>query len=133
MTMPHEPDQAQSASVLAAGLGGRCPRCLKSSLYASPLSLRVREACPACNLDLRFVDPGDGPAVFAIMLLGFLVLGGALILEFKIGPPLWLHVLLWGPVSLGFGFVLLRVLKALLVAQQLKHKAAEAGAANLKE
>jgi len=131
--MEHEPSQVRSGRVLAAGFGGRCPRCLKSSLYSGPLSLRIRETCPACQLDLRFVDPGDGPAVFAIMLLGFIVLGGALIVEFKLGPPLWIHVLLWGPLSLGLAFLLLRTLKALLVAQQFKHKAAEAGAADLRE
>jgi len=60
------------------------------------------------------------------MLLGFLVLGGALILEFKVGPPLWVQVLVWGIVTPALAFLLLRALKGLLIAQQWKYKAAEA-------
>ena len=38
----------------------------------------LRDKCERCGLDYRFIDTGDGPAVFAIFILGFLVLGGAL-------------------------------------------------------
>jgi uncharacterized protein (DUF983 family) len=63
--------------------------------------------------------------VFAIMILGFLVLGGALLVEFKIGPPLWVHILLWGVGTPLLALGLLRFLKALLTALQFKHKAEE--------
>jgi uncharacterized protein (DUF983 family) len=72
-----------------------------------------------------FADSGDGPAVFGILILGFLVLGGALIVEFKIGPPVWVHVVLWGLLTPLLAFFLLRVLKATLIALQYKHKAEE--------
>jgi uncharacterized protein (DUF983 family) len=121
----HRPD-----SVLRAGLACRCPRCGQGSLYEGALTLAVRERCDRCQLSLKFVDPGDGPAVFAIMLLGFLMLGLALIVEFKVGPPLWLHALLWTPITLLFAFGLLRPMKATLIALQFKHKAAEARLAN---
>lgn len=110
---------------LRAGLFGRCPRCGKGALFQGPLTLSIRERCPSCGLDFRFVDPGDGPAVFAILILGFLVLGAALVLEFKVAPPVWVHVVLWGPVTLALGFLLLRPLKATLVALQFHHKAEE--------
>ena len=67
--------------------------------------------------------PGDGPAVFAIFILGFLILGGALLVEFKLNPPVWVHVLLWGILTPLLAFFLLRVLKATLIALQFKHKA----------
>ena len=50
---------------------------------------------------------------------------GALLLEFKVGPPVWVHVLLWGLVTPIVAFFLLRVLKGTLIALQYKHKAAE--------
>jgi uncharacterized protein (DUF983 family) len=47
-----------------------------------------------------FIDSGDGPAVFAIFILGFVVLGGALFAEFKLHVPVWLHIVLWGIIAL---------------------------------
>jgi uncharacterized protein (DUF983 family) len=61
--------------------------------------------------------------VFAIFILGFLVLGCALIVEFRLEPPAWVHLVLWGLLTPLLGILLLRVLKATLIAQQYKHKA----------
>lgn len=120
MSSDHDPVRV---SPYAAGLACKCPRCGKGPLFTGALSLSVRERCDVCGLGLKFVDPGDGPAVFAIMILGFLVLGGALIVEFRFSPPLWLHVVLWGPVTMAAAFGLLRVLKGVLIALQFHHKA----------
>jgi uncharacterized protein (DUF983 family) len=116
-------DQIAPASVLAAGLKGRCPRCGRGALFRNGLGLRER--CENCGLSYAFADSGDGPAVFAIFILGFLILGGALLVEFKIGPPVWVHVVLWGIATPLLAFFLLRVLKATLIALQYKHKAEE--------
>jgi uncharacterized protein (DUF983 family) len=117
-------DESQTkTSVLAAGLKGRCPRCGEGALFSGGLTLR--EKCERCGLDYGFADSGDGPAVFAIFILGFLVLGCALLVEFRLEPPLWVHLVLWGLLTPLTGFLLLRVLKATLIAQQYKHKAAE--------
>ena len=110
-----------TASVLAAGLKGRCPRCGQGALFRRGLVLR--EKCDSCGLSYAFADSGDGPAVFAIFILGFLILGGALLVEFKLGPPVWVHVLLWGILTPLLAFFLLRILKATLIALQFKHKA----------
>lgn len=110
---------------LAAGFACRCPRCGKGALYASATSLDVLPRCAACGLDYKFIDSGDGPAVFAIMILGLVILGSALIVEFRLSPPWWVHVLLWVPATLVVALGLLRPMKATLIALQYKHKAAE--------
>lgn len=110
-------------SPFAAGLKGRCPRCGEGALFRSGLSLR--EKCDRCGLSYAFADSGDGPAVFVIFILGFLVLGGALLVEFRLEPPVWVHVALWGLLTPLLAFVLLRILKATLIALQYKHKAGE--------
>ena len=69
---------------------------------------------------------GLGVTMPAILILGFVILGGALILEFRVGPPVWVHVVMWGLITPLFAFFLLRVLKATLIALQFKHKAHEA-------
>jgi uncharacterized protein (DUF983 family) len=110
-------------SVLASGLFARCPRCGVGALFKR--GLVVGDRCDRCGLSYAFADSGDGPAVFATFLLGFVVLAGALLLEFKVGPPLIVHVLVWGAVTPVLAFFLLRVLKATLIALQYKHKAEE--------
>ena len=40
--------------------------------------LALRPACTVCGLDLDFADAGDGPAVFVILIAGFLLLFGML-------------------------------------------------------
>jgi len=114
-----------SISPLHAGLGCRCPRCGQGALFAGALSLALRARCECCGLSFKFADTGDGPAVFTIMVLGVLVLGLALIVEFKLAPPVWVHVLLWAPITLLLAFGILRPMKATLIALQFKHKAEE--------
>ena len=117
--------ESKTAPTVRASLLCRCPRCGDGALYKSAFSLTVRERCDACGLDYGFADSGDGPAVFVILLLGFLVMGAALIVEFKLSPPLWVHLALW-PVITGFlGLAMLRPMKATLIALQYRNKAEE--------
>jgi uncharacterized protein (DUF983 family) len=124
---PAEDHQAENyragTSALGRGLRARCPRCGVGALFERGLLLR--KACGHCDLSYAFADAGDGPAVFATFILGFLILAGALLLEFKVGPPAWVHILFWGVLTPLVAFLLLRVLKATLIALQFKHKAEE--------
>ncbi len=123
MTGPTMPPDASGAAVTPAlaGLAGSCPRCGKGSLFRRGLVLRDR--CPSCDLDFTFIDTGDGPAVFAILILGFLVLGMALIAEFKFGAPVWFHMLAWGLLTPLLALLILRALKGLLIGLQFRNKA----------
>jgi uncharacterized protein (DUF983 family) len=112
-----------SVSPYAAGLRCRCPRCGKGRLFAGYLTLAPR--CERCHLDFSFADAGDGPAVFVILIAGFIVVGSALVVEAMWRPPYWLHALLWLPLLLILTLGLLRPLKGLLVALQFHHKAEE--------
>jgi uncharacterized protein (DUF983 family) len=105
------------------GLACRCPRCGKSKLYSGFLTLRPN--CEACRLDYAFIDAGDGPAIFIIMIAGAIVVACALIVEVKYQPPYWLHAVLWLPLILATTLLPLRAMKSLLIALQFHHKAAE--------
>ena len=122
----NQPDtQQQQTPVLpsVAGLACRCPRCGKGKLYAGFLTLAPR--CNACGLDYGFMDSGDGPAIFVIMIAGAIVVTAALITEVKYQPPFWLHAVLWLPLTLAVTLWPLRAIKSLLIALQFHHKAAE--------
>lgn len=108
---------------VAAGLKGRCPRCGEGRLFSGFLTVGKR--CGNCGLDYSFADAGDGPAVFVILLIGFLVVGLALWLEVSYGPPLWLHMLLWIPLTVVSSLVALRLIKGVLITLQYRNKAAE--------
>lgn len=113
---------ATLAQTAMRGLACKCPRCGKGKLYDGFLKLRPR--CESCGLDYGFIDAGDGPAIFIIMIAGFIVVGAALIVEIKYQPPFWLHAVLWIPLILATTLWPLRAMKSLLIALQFHHKAA---------
>ena len=113
----------RAVSPWLAGLLARCPRCGAGHLFKRGLEFDT--ACPSCGLGYAFLDTGDGPAIFAILILGFVVLGGALYVEFAFLPPVWVHVVLWGLLTPLLSFGLLRYLKATLAALQFSNKAEE--------
>jgi uncharacterized protein (DUF983 family) len=107
-------------SIVAAALACRCPRCGKGRLYDGLLSVAAR--CSVCGLDLAAQDAGDGPAVFVILVLGAIVVALAAVVEVRFAPPLWVHLVLWTPLILGGAILLLRPLKAGLIALQYRHR-----------
>jgi uncharacterized protein (DUF983 family) len=108
---------------IGRGLRGECPRCGEGRLFQGFLSLRP--ACERCGLDYGFADAGDGPAVFVILIGGFIVVFAALMTEIVYQPPYWVHAALWLPLILVVTLVPLRLIKGLLIALQYHHKAAE--------
>lgn len=110
-------------SSIEVGLRGCCPRCGQGKLYKGFLDLAPR--CEVCGLDYSFADSGDGPAVFIMMIAGFVIVGLVLWVEFTWSPPYWVHALLWIPLTLALTIGLLRPLKGWLVAQQFRNKAEE--------
>ena len=107
---------------IPTGMRGRCPRCGEGSLFSGLLT--VQPSCTACQLEFDFDDSGDGPTVFIIMGLGFLILGLALYVEFNFFPALWVHLLLWPPLILALGLPTLRMVKGILINLTWKHEAA---------
>ncbi len=98
----------------------RCPRCGQGRLFDG--FLEIAQRCEVCGLELRAQDSGDGPAVFVILILGFIVVGLALWTEVTFEPPFWVHAIAWPPVILGGALLMLRPFKAVLIALQYRHR-----------
>jgi len=98
----------------------RCPACGRGRLFDGFLEIARR--CEVCGLELCAQDSGDGPAVFVILILGFIVVGLALWTEVTFEPPFWVHALAWPPVILGGALLMLRPFKAVLIALQYRHR-----------
>jgi uncharacterized protein (DUF983 family) len=108
---------------IEAALKCRCPRCGKGALFTGRGTLHCVEHCSACGLAVARNDSGDGPAVFFIFILGFLLVPLALVFDAFVSPPLWVHAVLWTVVALGLCFFVLQPIKAYVVALQFKHRA----------
>lgn len=112
-------------SMIMLALACKCPRCQRGNIFPPGLSFSLRPSCDSCGLDFTRNDIADGPAVFLIFILGFLLVPAALILEVLVHPPLWVHCVLWGGVALAATLGALRVLKAYVLALQFKHRASD--------
>jgi uncharacterized protein (DUF983 family) len=110
-------------SVVSASLFGRCPRCGQGALFAG--YLHVAPCCSHCALDYALFDVGDGASVFVILIVGFLMVGGALIVETTFSPPYWVHAVLWLPAVAILTLGGLRVVKSTLMVLQYRHQAQE--------
>ncbi|UHS55836.1 DUF983 domain-containing protein [Agrobacterium vaccinii] len=105
------------------GLRGCCPRCGHGRLFAGFLTLKPK--CSACGLDYAFADAGEGPAVFVMLIVGFLIIGLALWFDTRFSPPVWLHALIWIPTAIILSLVLLKKMKGIMIALQYRTKASE--------
>ena len=108
-----------SISLAKAVLKSKCPRCGRGQLFVG--LVKLVEQCTDCGLQFRSHDVGDGAAAFVILLLGIVSVGMAVSVEVLFSPPMWVHVCLWTPTTIGGSIFSLRPFKALLIALQFKH------------
>jgi uncharacterized protein (DUF983 family) len=117
MSPPDHPPQ----NPWLTGALGRCPRCGGGKLFTGFIT--PAPSCESCGLDLKFADAGDGPAIFVMLIAGFIVVGAALVTEVKYEPPLWVHFLIFLPLTVVVCLGMLRPLKGILTALQYRNKA----------
>lgn len=117
----HQP--GNEPSPIAAGLRGRCPRCGQGRMFDGFLALQ--KSCDNCGLDYDFADSADGPAVFIMFIVGFVVVGLAMWVEFTFMPPIWLHLVMWFSLTIVLSLLLARPLKGVMIALQYHHRAEE--------
>ncbi|MGI9506041.1 MAG: DUF983 domain-containing protein [Geminicoccaceae bacterium] len=112
--------EQNSPSPGVTGLHCKCPACGVGPLFQ--YFLKVRDRCGSCGTDLSGQDSGDGPVPFVIFLVGAIVVGLALLTELHYEPPVWLHLLLWLPLTVALVLILMRPAKALMIAFQYHHR-----------
>ncbi len=108
---------------LLAGLAGRCPHCGEGALFRGFLT--VTDHCEVCGYDFSRADSGDGPAVFVMLIGGFIVAFAALFTEIAYRPPIWVHLAVFLPMTVLVCMGLLRPMKGVLLAAQFANRAAE--------
>lgn len=110
-------------SPFTAGLMCRCPRCGEGPIFSG--FLKPVQRCESCGTDFSWAANVEGPAVFIILIVGFVIVGAAATVESLFHPAPFVHLLLWLPSTLILSLVLMRPLKATMIALQYQNKAAE--------
>lgn len=118
-----DPATERLPSPFATGLACRCPRCGEGPLFSG--FLKPMKRCESCGLDLSFAEGTEGPAVFIILIVGFVIIGAAATVEALFHPPPFVHLLLWLPGTVILSLLLLRPFKATMIALQYHHRAGE--------
>jgi uncharacterized protein (DUF983 family) len=101
---------------LGRGLRRRCPRCGQGSLFQG--FLNVVPACGVCGLDFSGHDAGDATAVPALLIVGGVLVGVLLWMEFTYEPPVWVHLAVLAPLGVGLTLAILPPLKGAAIGLQ---------------
>jgi uncharacterized protein (DUF983 family) len=116
-------EEASADPLILSSAKGLCPQCGAQTLFDGAVKFAPR--CRVCGLDYTQFNVGDGPAAFLTMIVGALILGLALLTEFKAHPPIWLHLLLWPVLTVVCVTGSLRIAKAMLLTLEFRNKAHE--------
>ena len=76
--------------------------------------------CRACGLDFTVFNVGDGPAAFLTLIVGAIVVIGAVSLQLSTEPPFWVHILIWPALTMALVVGGLRVGKAALLQSEYR-------------
>ena len=101
---------------MGRGVAGHCPACGRGALFTS--YLKVADACPVCATELHHHRADDAPPYFTMMIVGHVVVGGALALERAFSPPMWVHMVVWLPMVVIMSLVMLPLAKGVLIGLQ---------------
>ena len=106
------------ASLVMAAIKGACPKCAAPTLFRGWIAFAPK--CRACGLDFGAFNVGDGPAAFLTLIVGAMVVIGAVALQLTINPSFWVHILIWPAITFGLVIGGLRVGKAALLQSEYR-------------
>lgn len=120
--MSNDKPEGSNAAVWR-GMAGKCPRCGQGKLFSG--YLKIVDECSVCGLKFHGHDVGDGPVVPILMLVGAVIVGLALWVEFAYEPPVWVHLAIWLPLSAALTLAVLPVMKGMAVGLQHRFRSTE--------
>jgi uncharacterized protein (DUF983 family) len=118
----HTPDalpwpQPKLLVAIGRGLLCCCPACGKGRVFDG--YLRVVPACSVCGAPLGSARADDAPPYFTILVVGHIVVLGMVVVERAYRPALWVHAVIWLPLTLALALLLLRPIKGATVGLML--------------
>ena len=98
------------------GILGRCPRCGEGKLFRS--FTKSVDACAVCGEEIHHHRADDLPAYLVIVIVGHVVLTAFMAVEMTTDWPMWLHLSVWGVLTLAMALVLLQPVKGAVIGLQ---------------
>ena len=114
--MPQQTPPVTVTEAMRRGFVMRCPNCGEGRLFGR--FLKVADHCPTCGEVFSHHRADDFPAYLVIIIVGHLLVPLALVTEVAYSPPLWLHALLWLPLTAIAAVGLLQPVKGAIVGMQ---------------
>lgn len=99
------------------GVRGRCPVCAEGKLFRA--YLKVNERCAVCGTEFWRFRADDGPAYVTLFIAGHLIVPIMFWVERNYVWPIWLHMLVFLPLTALFMLALLPLTKGGLVGVQV--------------
>ncbi|CAN1556768.1 Protein of unknown function DUF983 [Rhabdaerophilaceae bacterium] len=103
-------------SALSRGACSRCPQCGNGRMFSS--FLKVAPVCEACALRLDGHRADDFPPYVTMMIVGHIVVPLMLVAERMSDWPLWLHAIIWLPLTLVLTMLIIQPVKGALIGYQ---------------
>lgn len=101
---------------LTRGMKLRCPSCGNGRIFRK--FLKVADHCEACEEDFHHHRADDAPPYFTIFIVGHVIVPLMLWIEMAYRPDLWIHGLIWGPLTIVLSLATLPVVKGAVVGLQ---------------
>lgn len=98
------------------GFRGRCPHCGEGRLFRS--FVKTVDRCEHCGEEIYHHRADDLPAYLVIVIVGHITLGGFLAVEVMAELPMWVHMVIWIPLTIALALALLRPIKGAIVGLQ---------------
>jgi uncharacterized protein (DUF983 family) len=89
-------------------------------LFAAPAALA--HECSHCGLDITGLERGGRFVGVVTMLLALILILAALGIDEWLRPPLWLSLVVWGPVTVGGVVYALRFYKTMWVYHEFEER-----------
>lgn len=116
MDTPAFPTPRPWTSAVLRGFRRCCPACGQGKLFSGYLS--VAPACSVCGLELHHQRADDAPPYLTIFVVGHIIIPLMLFVEKMWHPDLWIHFILWLPLTTFLSLWLLPRIKGVVIGLQ---------------
>lgn len=98
------------------GLHCRCPHCGEGKLFRA--FVKPVDKCEACGEEMWHHRADDLPAYLVIVVVGHIVVSAFMAVEMTTYWPMWLHLVVWAPLTLILSLLLLQPIKGGVIGLQ---------------
>ena len=98
------------------GFFGRCPHCGEGKLFRA--FVKPVDKCAVCGEEMFHHRADDLPAYLVIAIVGHIVVAGFMAIEMTTFWPMWLHLVVWIPLTIILALALLQPIKGAVIGLQ---------------